>query len=308
VIERKHFLEQLLAAQKEIGCIDKDAKNEFHKYKYASAANVSTQTREVFHSLGLILTSSMLDCTTQLIDTSKTNKQTGEVTVSQSVLATVKINYRLTHTASGEFENYVFYGLGYDANDKAVNKAITAAGKYAVLQILQLATGDDSEGSDPKKKKPTTHRTTPTKTTKPAKDGLILESTIAARMESTHDDGFCTFCKKKHIQTGETIIKLEGDKYWGSEACALEGKAQQQPDTPTTMADDDAPMTEKEITELDKLFAHHYDSAFWEDFKKDMKDYMTFGVFKSFKKKLTDGGNAGIIGEGLDEVLRTLRV
>jgi hypothetical protein len=66
------------------------------------------------------------------------------------------VAYRLTH-ASGSFEDGFAVGEGTDAGDKACNKAMTAAKKYALLQSFCLETGEDDpdhHASEEQERKP----------------------------------------------------------------------------------------------------------------------------------------------------------
>lgn len=192
--------QKILAAQKAIDAIDKDGQNKAQGYGYASAGNVCTQTRKALHDNGLIILPSMVDCTEQLIERQKTDPNTGEITISRSVLAKVKTEYRIIDTETAEFETVTFFGYGYDPTDKAGNKAITAAGKSALLQILQLATGDGSDdgnggGGD------TTRESKPF----PSKYG------------SEDKPDKCKFCGERHIVKGTQMIYV--GEVCGAQAC-----------------------------------------------------------------------------------------
>ncbi|HEY1065186.1 MAG TPA: ERF family protein, partial [Pirellulales bacterium] len=55
----------------------------------------------------------------------------------------VLVVYRLTHAASGTFEEYHALGEASDMGDKGCAKAMTQAQKYALRQAFLIETGDD---------------------------------------------------------------------------------------------------------------------------------------------------------------------
>lgn len=57
----------------------------------------------------------------------------------------VKQVYRFTHVGTGEYEDVEMHGEGADIGDKAANKAMTDAFKYAVRQWAMIETGDDPD-------------------------------------------------------------------------------------------------------------------------------------------------------------------
>lgn len=57
----------------------------------------------------------------------------------------LKVTYRFTHAASKDTLDVVTCGEGMDVGDKATNKAMTAAAKYALRQTFCVETGDDPD-------------------------------------------------------------------------------------------------------------------------------------------------------------------
>jgi hypothetical protein len=57
----------------------------------------------------------------------------------------VKVRYTLTHAGSGESQVICTVGEGADSGDKASNKAMTAAYKYALRQAFLIETGNDPD-------------------------------------------------------------------------------------------------------------------------------------------------------------------
>ncbi len=68
--------------------------------------------------------------------------------------AVVAYTYRLTHVASGHFEDCVGLGEGADNADKRAGKCATYAQKYALLQAFLIETGVDDPDNDHKPGQP----------------------------------------------------------------------------------------------------------------------------------------------------------
>ena len=116
--------------------VAKNGTNDFHKYKYVTAADVleKVNTSLTKHGIASVVTPSLLSM--QQITTTKGN-------VEQ--LATVEVTVTLIDSESGETLTLKGLGSGQDPSDKAVAKAQTMAIKYAYLYSLAIATGDDPE-------------------------------------------------------------------------------------------------------------------------------------------------------------------
>lgn len=113
----------------------KTGRNEFQQYNYASEADILTGIRGAMITAGLILIPS-----------------TTATETDQHGNTTIMVSYTLAHV-SGEVwpEKMVVPGCGNDVakngriGDKAIPKALTAANKYALSKLFQIATHDDPE-------------------------------------------------------------------------------------------------------------------------------------------------------------------
>ena len=116
--------------------VAKKGTNEFHKYKYATAADVLEKVNASLtkHSLASVVTPNLLSV--QEITTAKGNIER---------LATVEVTIMLIDSESGESLTLKGLGSRQDAGDKALAKAQTMALKYAYLASLAIATNDDPE-------------------------------------------------------------------------------------------------------------------------------------------------------------------
>ena len=128
----KKFIEVM----QECSHIAKNGTNTFHKYKYATSADVLEKVNAslVRHGIASMVSPELI---------SLTDVQTAKGSIEH--LATVKIEILLIDKESGE--QFVLRGLGsgQDSGDKAVMKAQTAAIKYAYMLSLAISTGDDPE-------------------------------------------------------------------------------------------------------------------------------------------------------------------
>lgn len=106
-------------------------------YSFASEADLIGKLRPSMLTHGLTLSPSGLKVITDAEYT------TGKGTVMRRVL--IKAKYTFTHVGSGEHEDCYALGEGADVGDKAANKAMTAALKYALRQFFLIETGNDPD-------------------------------------------------------------------------------------------------------------------------------------------------------------------
>ena len=128
----KKFVEVM----RECSHVAKNGTNDFHRYKYATAADVLEKVNASLtkHGLASVVTPNLISL--KEVTTAKGN-------VEQ--LATVEVVITLVDCESGETLTLKGLGSGQDPSDKAVAKAQTMAIKYAYLNSLAIATLDDPE-------------------------------------------------------------------------------------------------------------------------------------------------------------------
>lgn len=130
---------KLIEAMKLCKYVMRNGINTFHKYKYATSADVLEKVNAAFTKQGI--------ATIVVPDIIKDEAvTTAKGTVEH--LVTVKIEVTLVDKDSGETAVFRGFGSGQDATDKAVMKAQTAALKYAYMLSLAMATGDDPEADE----------------------------------------------------------------------------------------------------------------------------------------------------------------
>ena len=128
----KKFVEVM----RECSHVAKNGTNDFHRYKYATAADVLEKVNASLtkHGLASVVTPNLISL--KEVTTAKGN-------VEQ--LATVEVVITLVDCESGETLTLKGLGSGQDPSDKAVAKSQTMAIKYAYLNSLAIATNDDPE-------------------------------------------------------------------------------------------------------------------------------------------------------------------
>jgi len=128
----------------ECGYVQKDGKNTYHKYKYASAEAVLKKVNKALGERKIAVSSRASLPYFRVLETDKN-------------LAVVHLTLTFVDGESGETHVVEGMGSGVDSGDKAVMKATTAAHKYAYATALVMSWGDDPE-ADPPTDTPTTKK------------------------------------------------------------------------------------------------------------------------------------------------------
>lgn len=135
----------LLGAQRDVVSIAKDAKNEFHNYRYVSSESMVAECRVALHNHGLVL-SSFGTSTISAIDHTAINKES-HLEVVTSVI--VMRSFILSHPASGQSRTYNFPFAAVPEKgrpiDKAIAGAMTSSLNYFLRDLLLVPRGDENE-------------------------------------------------------------------------------------------------------------------------------------------------------------------
>lgn len=126
----KSLTSKLVKVMAEVKYVQKSGYNAFHKYNYATEADVLDKVRESLTKYNVFIFQSVENVTKE-----------GELT-------TASVKYTLVDGDTGESMSVMSAGSGADKSDKGVYKAITGASKYFLLKNFMVATGDDPEASD----------------------------------------------------------------------------------------------------------------------------------------------------------------
>ena len=132
----KNLAKKLVEVMKDCGHVAKNGSNDFHKYKYATAADVLSLVNDSLTKHGIMsaVESNLIEI--REVKTAKGNSEN---------MATVETFVTLTDSDTGEQIKIKGLGSGQDAGDKSVAKAQTMAIKYAFLLSFAISTGDDPE-------------------------------------------------------------------------------------------------------------------------------------------------------------------
>lgn len=125
---------KILEVQKHIDAVPKRGFNAFHKYHYATEADILT-VKETLNANGLVVLPTTL------------KQETGFKPDGKS-WASVTLLFRVIDTDNGESIESQFTGYAEDNFDKAIYKATTGANKYFYLKFFGIATEDDPERED----------------------------------------------------------------------------------------------------------------------------------------------------------------
>jgi len=130
---KKTLVQKLSEVMAEVGYVQKDAVNEFHHYRYASAEAVLKRVNAALSERGIVVSSQAELVRQDILKSEKGDK----------ILAVVKL--AVDFTDGTETVHAEGLGSGLDGGDKAVMKANTAAIKYLVANAFLISWGDDPE-------------------------------------------------------------------------------------------------------------------------------------------------------------------
>jgi len=116
----------------EVGYVQKDARNDFHKYRYASAEAVLKKVNQALSTRGIAVSSSAV-------------LERYEAGASRDDASRAIVRLALTFHDGDESLTVEGIGEGSDKGDKSTMKANTAALKYAMANAFLISWGDDPE-------------------------------------------------------------------------------------------------------------------------------------------------------------------
>ena len=120
--------QSIIAVMREVGAIGKDERNDSQKFNYRSIDQVYNRVQPLFAKHGVFSFPKVIE---QTRETGKT-KQGGALHYS---VLTVEYTFA---SQDGSSIAVTVVGEGMDSGDKASNKAMSAAHKYAICQVLNI--------------------------------------------------------------------------------------------------------------------------------------------------------------------------
>lgn len=128
--EKLPLVARLAEVVKAVKNVEKNGRNEHHKYDYVTETDMVEALRDHLASRGIVAVPFV-----DKVSTERTEK---------GLMAHVEMHYKFTDGPESVSVRTV--GSGYDIpGDKAVYKAMTGALKYALRQLFLIPTGDDPE-------------------------------------------------------------------------------------------------------------------------------------------------------------------
>lgn len=133
----KHMA-QVLA---EVKAIPKTGRNQFFKYDYMTADDIMTHLRDLLSKNGIAVFARM--------DGDPISIEAGNTKGGQPRYRVVaKFVFTLACAETGAAIECPWYGEAIDEQDKAINKAATAAMKYWLMKTFLLTTGDEEQDTE----------------------------------------------------------------------------------------------------------------------------------------------------------------
>jgi hypothetical protein len=126
-------IKAIVEIMREVGAVEKKGRNDFHKYDYATAADVAHALQKRMAEAGLVIIP----------------HQRAMAFVGDGQAMCIEFEFTVMHVSGDKLDEApVFSGMarardskgGFD--DKAANKCLTAASKYFVLNLFRIPTGD----------------------------------------------------------------------------------------------------------------------------------------------------------------------
>lgn len=120
----------------EVEKVDKDKRNDFHGYDYASAEAILTVLRGPLAAKHVALMPSISDVSERPYTTDKGR---------ESVITTIRVTFTFVDGDTGSMHRCDWAGQGDDPGDKGLGKAYTNALKTFLRDVFLLPQGDDPE-------------------------------------------------------------------------------------------------------------------------------------------------------------------
>lgn len=139
--EKKNIYEAMAAVMEDCGAVAKNERNEKQKYKYRGID-------AVMNALNPALRKNKVFVVPEVLEQSREERQSREG--NTLIYSITKVKYTF-YAEDGSSVSAVVIGEGMDSGDKSMNKAMSAAFKYACFQAFCIPTEEmqDSEKDSP---------------------------------------------------------------------------------------------------------------------------------------------------------------
>jgi hypothetical protein len=219
---RAKLYAKIKAVYQDVNYIQKDKRNNFHGYSYASEAAIKDHLHEAFVKHGLV----MLPPDVESVEDAKKTNEKGK----EEIITTAKIRFGIADVETGEEIRGTLFGRGVDASDKGIYKAITGGLKYFLTTTFLIPTGDDPEEDEqPKatKQQPAAKpqaqpqqtaqsAAKPSSVPKPPFDAKSAQTTIAAFEKQIGRDKFMRVLGSEGVTAvSEITVKEQANRIYG---------------------------------------------------------------------------------------------
>ena len=136
---KKRLYTKVETLAQSIGKMQKDGNNTFHRFKYITHEQVSTEVRSesIQHQISIV--ADMVDYTETMLPVDNKGR-IGCRTV-------VKMLFTITDLETGHQEAHTFFGAAQDTEGKSMQKGISLCNKYFLFKLLKITDkGEDNDG------------------------------------------------------------------------------------------------------------------------------------------------------------------
>lgn len=158
--EKKNIFETINAVMEEIGAVGKNSRNEQQKYMYRGVDDVMNALNPAFIKHKLFMAPEVV---------SQTREERQTANGKNMIYSALSVKYTF-YAEDGSSVFVIVPGEGMDSGDKASNKAMSSAFKYACFQVFCIAT---EEVKDPDAETPPP--STPVYATDQMRDTFLAE-------------------------------------------------------------------------------------------------------------------------------------
>lgn len=128
----------IAAVLSDVGAVGKDGQNAFDKYRYRSIDAVMNAMHPAMAKYGVFVMPEVLE---------QSREERGSRSGGVLIYSVIKVRYTF-YAEDGSSLTATVIGEGMDKGDKSVNKAMSAAFKYALFQVFCIPTDEFSDSED----------------------------------------------------------------------------------------------------------------------------------------------------------------
>lgn len=128
----------IAAVLSDVGAVGKDGQNAFDKYRYRSIDAVMNAMHPAMAKHGVFVIPEVLE---------QSREERGAKSGGVLIYSIIKVRYTF-YAEDGSSLTATVIGEGMDKGDKSVNKAMSAAFKYALFQVFCIPTDEFSDSED----------------------------------------------------------------------------------------------------------------------------------------------------------------